>query len=423
MLSKIIFFQLFCLAALSLLWGCSGSGSVGKDQTFQEIAFPTPTTTTLPSPTPTSITLAGEPTPADTPEPLEYVVEEAKGTVLLVQNGKALPVALEEEETVQEGDEIITKENSQATLSLDENTLIRLGPDSDLRLTKLGPNETNGFISRLELIGGKILSEVENLTASQSTFEVNAGGVVCGVRGTAFEVLKQGQEVHTSTFHGLVEMRKGRFIQKIKANQHLAFSFKRGSFLGKRTLNEQEKARYSDWNRHLVSYKQKAVERKQLLESLNRLSPLEKSRVLDQMRQVPHRQRLKVLNHTLHKRATTSRGQAFAPSKPVLHPNPGRKTQVQKLKGETHTNHSKGAGFNHQAGRPKESSAAGKTQGNSIAKRPMARAQHQPGPAPPKGVVEPKQRKPKREFRVPRPNGAHPNKANDHKEKKLKEDN
>jgi hypothetical protein len=235
---------------------------------------------------------------------MEYVVDEAKGSVLMVQKGKAEPVTLEEEEEVQEGDEIITRENSQATLSLDENTLIRLGPDSDLRLSTLKPNESNGFISRLELVGGRILSEVEDLATSHSTFEIESGGVVCGVRGTEFEVQKQGQEVHTSTFKGRVEMSKGRLKKLVKANQHLAFSFRKKSFLGKRNMNADEKGTFQAWVAHKNIYQDKARNRRVMRETLNRMPAEQKSKILRQMKQAPARHRLKALRYATNRKKT-----------------------------------------------------------------------------------------------------------------------
>jgi predicted secreted protein len=339
------------------------------------------------------------------------VVEEAKGTVLLVQNGNPQPVTLEEEETVEQGDEIITKENSQATLSLDENTLIRLGPDSDLHITALGPNETNGFISRLELAGGKIMSEVEHLADRQSTFEVNAGGVVCGVRGTAFEVEKQGQEVRTNTFRGVVEMKKDHYIQKVKANEHLSFSFRKHSFLGKRKINQQEMGNYHSWNVKLGGYQQKARERKGFMNSLKQLPFEDRSNILKQMKQAPPRQRLQTLRRALqpagaHPSAQPAR--KFSPrEKPVqrqgLQPKPVHRPMNQ---GTNKIGGNKNHPTENKNGRPPKLKNNGVPRTNQARPNPVIR---RPRPSSPKGS---KQRGPKREFRVPKPQAgqapAHP---------------
>jgi hypothetical protein len=334
MLSKLFFFPWFFIFILLLPWACSNSGGAGKPEGFQEITLITPTVTVPPTPSSEAPAAVAEmATPTDTPEPLEYIVEEAKGSVLLIQKGKAEPVTLEEEEEVQEGDEIITRENSQATLSLDENTLIRLGPDSDLRLTALQPNESNGFISRMELVGGKILSEVENLAASHSTFEVNAGGVVCGVRGTEFEVQKQGQEVHTDTFKGQVEMAKGGIKRMVKANQHLAFSFRKKSFQGRRALNAQEKGRFQSWVAQKNHFQERVRSRQAMRESLNRMPLEQRSKILQRMKQAPARQRFKVLKREVSQKGERKEKQKIqrqVGKKPAHPSGPAQKTKPGK---------------------------------------------------------------------------------------------
>lgn len=407
----------FLLFALCLPWACSNSGGAGKTQALQEIDFPTPTPPPLTTPVSMPITLtAEEPTPTDTPEPMEYVVEEAKGTVLLVQNGYPEPVTLEEEETVAAGDEIITKGDSQATLSLDENTLIRLGPDSDLHITDLKPNETDGFISRMELVGGKIMSEVEKLSDSKSTFEVTSGGVVCGVRGTAFEVQKQGQEVQTNTYRGVVEMKKGHYIQKIKANEHLSFSFKKKSFLGKRRINTQEMGRYHAWNAKLGGFQQKALERRKLMNSLKQLSPEEKSRVLKQMKETPPHQRLQALRHAVN-------GPSSPGPLPQVHSNQSHKTQSQmpqgrKIQGRMPQGQINGGGIKNKSA-VKNIHHSPAIQNNGLSRGKGSQAKLQPPARHPQHVSPnaPKPRGPKREFKVQHPN---PNKGR--KNKKQDED-
>jgi hypothetical protein len=404
----------YLLAALCFFWGCSNSGGIpGKstDSSLQEINFPTP----IPSPkevsSPTVGAVTENPTPTDTPEPLEYVVEETHGTVLLVQNGKPEPVTLEEEETVEQGDEIITKENSKAILSLDENTLIHLGPNSDLHITDLGPNETNGFISRVELVGGNILSEVEKLSDSQSTFEVTSGGVVCGVRGTSFEVQKQGQEVQTNTFRGVVEMKKDRYVQKITANEHLSFSFRRKSFLGKRRINEQERGRFQNWNVQLGGLKKKARERKSLMESVKRLPPAEKSKILEQMRQAPPRQRFQALRRAVKKENVSSPqrpGENISSARPQDQVRPGqagKANQKEKpnLKIRKPQNRANPRSFGQNGNKIQNRLKPDPRNINKPSAQPRVSSKPQNPVSRTKPSNGPKHIAPRREFQVPRP--------------------
>jgi hypothetical protein len=276
--------------------------------------------------------VASLPAASPTPEPPEYVMEKIKGTVLIKDADSTTPEAAEEEETVESGDEIITKDDSEVSLTLDENTLFHLGPDSDVKVSQLAWNDSNGFISRLELLGGKILSEVEKLDESRSTFEVNSGGVVCGVRGTAFEVQKQGDAVHMSTFHGIVEMKKDNQVQRVTANQHGAFSLAQGTFLLKRPLKPEEKNHYENWLKQKAVVQKRYQQRQALLHSMDQLSPAEKSQLLQKAGQVKSRDRLKIMRQELlkkHLENLNTGAKNTIPPRPRPHPKSRLKPQTK----------------------------------------------------------------------------------------------
>jgi hypothetical protein len=245
-----------------------------------EISLETPTVSTTPlaqAAAPPTV-LAQAPTPTETPEPLEYEVDDIKGNVLVLYDGETDPEPAEGDEVLEQGDELITKADSEATLTLNDITAIHVSEGTTVKISELQPNNTGGFLSRLELAGGKVLSEVEELDQAHSSFEVDAGGVVCGVRGTSFEVLNQNGNVQTNTFHGAVEVAKENHSQLVKAGEHSAFSFKKGGFLPKRKLNAVEKKRYQSWSQKYQKVRQKRAERMNLLKT-NPQSP-EAQRIL-----------------------------------------------------------------------------------------------------------------------------------------------
>jgi len=218
----------------------------GKSNTAEtEMKLPTPVV----SPTPIVINtaaLTGSPTATETPT-LEYTVEDLKGTGLILTSDETVPESVVEGEAVEPGDELFTKDNSEMTLSLNDNTMVHLAANSHIKVTDLTPNATNGFNSHIELLLGSDLSEVEKLNESQSSFEIAAGGVVCGVRGTGFEVQKQGDYVGTKTYHGTVEMKKDGVTQLVKENEHSTFNLKNSRFMPKRHLSPAEKKHYQTW--------------------------------------------------------------------------------------------------------------------------------------------------------------------------------
>jgi hypothetical protein len=226
-----------------------------------EIQLPTP----IPTPTVavTALpTFAPTPSPAETKAELHYLIEDIQGTVLVSSGDSNVPESAAEGETVEPGDELITKDASEATLALNNNTMVHLAANSQIKVADLSPNETNdGFKSRIELILGNILSEVEKLGESHSSFEVEAGGVVCAVRGTAFEVQKQGTNVSTSTFHGTVEMQKDGHVQQVNANEHSTYSLKSSGFLKQRRLSAIEKKHYQTWTQKKAVVQQKRADR------------------------------------------------------------------------------------------------------------------------------------------------------------------
>lgn len=269
---------------------------------------PTPVTTPQPVSIPIDLGPSAGPSPTPTPEPLEYVLEDLKGTVLIRESGEAQAEPAQEDETVGEGDEVITKAGSEASLTLDEDTLIHLSENSDVQVDQLKPNLSKGFINRLKLLSGRVLSEVEELGSSHSTFEVESGGVVCGVRGTAFEVRKEGEDVHTFTYHGEVEMRKGSLVQPVVAGHHSAFLAQRDRFQPARPLKPAERRVYQNWLVKKAAVQRKQAQRLEVLHSLSTLPPGQKQRVLENLKGVKPRDRMRMMRQMLKPGGTASQG-------------------------------------------------------------------------------------------------------------------
>ena len=306
-------------------------------------SHPTPTpqpVTPISSPINIDLSMESLPTATPSPEPLEYVAEDLEGTVLLKSDSASQPETLEEDETLVEGDEIITQADSQTTLTLDENTMVHLGPNSDIKISQLKRNDSKGFLSHLLLQGGKILSEVEKLSESHSSFEVESNGVVCGVRGTAFEVLTEGHNVQTSTFHGIVAMKKGTQVQLVEMNQHGTFSLKKNGFLTRRVLNASEHSHYQSWLNQKTTALRKFHQRQELLNSINTLPPSEKSEILQAASRGKGRDRIKIMQHLVENKTEGSHAKA---NKDLHLGNPNQiQNHSEKIKGREENNHPAG---------------------------------------------------------------------------------
>jgi len=115
----------------------------------------------------------------------------------------------EKDMTVFQGDRIIAKDQSTATLRLFDGSALDISPNTEFVLSKLQKptDATQDKILRFKLIVGKLFAAVQKLTTSKSSFEIEAGGVVCGVRGTKFSFESDGKsnpQVKLRVFEGVV---------------------------------------------------------------------------------------------------------------------------------------------------------------------------------------------------------------------------
>ncbi len=246
--------------------------------------------------------------------PLQYVLQDIHGNVMIRDKKTGKLEKAQEEQTLFAGDEIITQSGAKASLTLNKNTMVHISEKSDVKVDKLTrQKEGSGFLSRLKLLGGKILSEVEKLGESKSTFEISSGGVVCGVRGTAFEVETKENAVQTNTYHGVVEVQKGGQTQKVGENQNVDFAFDQDTFLPKRTLTREERDNYQRWLTQKAVVERKFIERQVVLDSIANLSDEDQNELLQKLDEGNPRDRLKNMRELLQnkfkqKRESTLRG-------------------------------------------------------------------------------------------------------------------
>jgi hypothetical protein len=248
--------------ALTLLLPIALACNVSKPiEVEMQLPAPSVTPTTVIAAAPTAPATETQPTPSEPISVFGYTIEDIKGTALIIPAGSDVPESAEEGEAVEANDEILTKDYSEMTIALNDDTMFHVSDNSRIKVEEIAPNATQGFKSRIELIFGNILSEVEKLDESKSSFEIDAGGVVCAVRGTAFEVQRQGSNISASTFHGMVQMQKGRLNQDVNANEHSTFSLKKAGFLAQRRLSPAERRHYQTWVRAKTAVQKKRAKR------------------------------------------------------------------------------------------------------------------------------------------------------------------
>src|SRR5580658_4788734 len=132
---------------------------------------------------------AGTPTPGTSAGGKEEAVfSSITGKVkVLKADGKTRKAAAGR--TVLPGDTIQVGPDSHATVSLPDGSSLDLDADSRLTISSLSQPSPKDKSFLFKLAVGKLFAQVRKLMSSKSSFEVEAGGVVCGVRGTYFSML------------------------------------------------------------------------------------------------------------------------------------------------------------------------------------------------------------------------------------------
>ncbi len=127
------------------------------------------------------------------------------------------------------GDSIQVGADSKASVSLPDGSSLDLESNSRITITSLTQPSVNTKNFLFKLAVGKLFAQVRKLLSSQSSFEIEAGGVVCGVRGTYFSMLysPDTKGLNLSVFNGVVGASSGGATQLFSQGQG-------GRFLGGR---------------------------------------------------------------------------------------------------------------------------------------------------------------------------------------------
>ena len=195
------------------------------------------------------------------PVSVQYVIEDIQGSqVQVLEEGESQWETAVEGHAIDRGDEVKVGKNCEATLMLGDETSAHLGENSDLKVTQIEASAEGGFLSRFQLLAGRVLSDVKkNLLESHSAFEIESNGVVCGVRGTAFEVESSGDDFKVSTHEGEVEVNGGGEAHKITAGNFS--SFRKGRFVLLRRLERMEGQRFQKWRAFRQAVREKRLKR------------------------------------------------------------------------------------------------------------------------------------------------------------------
>lgn len=122
------------------------------------------------------------------------------------------------------GDRIAAGKDSSATLRFFDGSELRIKANTELRIDRLTEG-TKDKTLKFKLYLGKILANVKKLATPRSSFEIEAGGVVCGVRGTVYsmEYDPATKKLDLDVDEGTVFAHFGGETQDFKAGEEAEF--------------------------------------------------------------------------------------------------------------------------------------------------------------------------------------------------------
>jgi hypothetical protein len=122
---------------------------------------------------------------------------------------------------VKQGERVVTDKDSTAVLQFFDGSQLTVKPQTDFWLSKLKAPSSHDKILKFKMMLGSLLAQVTKLNSSNSSFEVEAGGVVCGVRGTKFGMTYNpaAQKVTVNVTDGTVWCANGKHIQIFTAGE------------------------------------------------------------------------------------------------------------------------------------------------------------------------------------------------------------
>ncbi|HOK87974.1 MAG TPA: FecR domain-containing protein [Fervidobacterium sp.] len=120
-------------------------------------------------------------------EKLNAAIDSFKGSVALKKEGKKTWESVKASSKIQEGDEILTLEKSYAIVKFPDGSMTKISENTQVLFEKLRQSKDGKILVSIVIQKGGTYNVVQKIVTG-SSFEVKAGSVTAGVRGTAFGV-------------------------------------------------------------------------------------------------------------------------------------------------------------------------------------------------------------------------------------------
>ena len=120
-----------------------------------------------------------------------------------------------------------TKKGARLELSLPDSSIVRIAPNTRLKLVKLNTGASNS--TELELQAGRVWSKVKKAIGKKPSFSVKTKNAVAGVRGTVFGVDYDENKASSSVsvYEGRVSVRPVYATKDANINDYLKGNLKK----------------------------------------------------------------------------------------------------------------------------------------------------------------------------------------------------
>jgi hypothetical protein len=119
----------------------------------------------------------------------------------------------------------VAPEGASAALEFPDGSRLTVRPKTELSVIQLRKSTARSYVLKFKMALGSLAAEVARMVSSSSRFEVEAGGVICGVRGTKFtmEYDPGPQKLALAVSEGSVYANSGKTRLVLKAGEKIEF--------------------------------------------------------------------------------------------------------------------------------------------------------------------------------------------------------
>jgi hypothetical protein len=159
---------------------------------------------------------------------LKATIESFRGSVAYKKEGKQVWESIKLDTILQEGDEILTLEKAYVIVKFPDGSMTKITENTQVLFEKLRRAKDGRILVSIIIKKGGTYNVVQKMVAG-SSFEVKAGSVTAGVRGTAFELSNVEEKPVLKVWEGeVLAFYNDNFVIPVFEGQQMAF----GPFTG-----------------------------------------------------------------------------------------------------------------------------------------------------------------------------------------------